>query len=545
MGIKAKAPSLTHAALGFLPLTGTATLFSFSLMGPTSLASMSAPWALTFLAALTAVALWWSGYLWLLGRLAGWSWEQGLRRSLLPLLVLSASLVVDALFLLSNRLPYSLIFDSTTQALCFRVLAVILMLTLAAQELVLLEAGRSERLSRLVAAACHRLTLFPIWLSRLPGKAVAEMGNHPLQTALLLILLWMGASRRWEEIGAAQPGDMNVLLSVVFTILGWPPVRYYHDYSSMPWVYNHLPAFPLMAAPLYWVFENLLNLPTIWSVKILTGLADLVIAVLLYSRSRHGWRGIWGLAMAGAWLMAPWVIRGNDHPISPAVAFTLAAFVTLRRGWLCGLLLALGVATRNEVAFLVLPVALHFATRRGLAQSVAFLGAFTTTLALIVAPFALYDLDALDYALRRQLQRDASSQVSMVGAALFPYLNQGTAALLQQNPSLPALGLNLAVALLALRDPRVARVAAIAALGYLLTLPLVHERYTLFAFAMGLFYAARYSNPLVAVATMAMAMPPLGYSEQALIGLFAGLVLAGLLRSEKAPNAARTGTAIS
>jgi hypothetical protein len=234
--------------------------------------------------------------------------------------------------------------------------------------------------------------------------------------------------------------------------------------------------------------------------------------------------------LAGIWVLAPWVVGGDDHPIAMATAFVLLALTVVQRSWLAGLLLALGMATRNEVAFLALPMALHILSTRGLRPATAFVAVFGTTLALVTVPFVLYDPGAMDYALRRQLQRDASDLTSMLSALLIPRLSAGAGVFLQQNPSLLAIAVNALISLMALRDRRMDRLALIVLLGYLLTLPLVYDRYFLPTYAMGLFYAARYANPLVGVMVLVMVWPGTGYGTYALLALLGVLAFSAFFR---------------
>jgi hypothetical protein len=317
---------------------------------------------------------------------------------------------------------------------------------------------------------------------------------------LLVALLLAGTKMRLDKVLDFHAGDMSVMLAVSYAILTWPPNDYYQDYMAMPWVYNHLPAFPIMLAPFYWLFENVLVMSAATAAKLLIGFADLVIAVLLFRQARGPFPRAWGLVLAGAWLLSPWVAGANDHPINVATAFALISLATIGAGWLPGVMLALGVATRSEVAFLALPVLLHVVSTRGLRRSVGFVAAFGATIAVVGLPFFLYDPAAMEFALRGQLQRDAADGMSAVLSFLTPLIDLRAEVFLQENPSVLALALNLLVAPLALRDPRVARVALIASIAYLLTLPLVHERYLVIAYGAGLFYAASYGNPVVAVA---------------------------------------------
>ncbi|HZK67624.1 MAG TPA: hypothetical protein VFD42_08815 [Chloroflexota bacterium] len=365
----------------------------------------------------------------------------------------------------------------------------------------------------------------------LPLSARLSGRSLPLWAAwcLLAILLLWGLALRLGRLDEAHFGDMNVLLSAVYSALSWPPFGYYEAYRPQPWVYNHLPAFPFMVAPLYWVFENLLHLPTSWAVKLLTAAADLAIAIMLFRTAGQRFGRILSVLLPAAWLFAPWVVAGNDHPISPAVAFALAALTQLRRPVLCAVLLALGMGTRNEVAFLVLPVLIHFALRRPRSEFVSFLLGFSVPLALLVLPFALHDLEALDYALRRQLQRDVGSQLSILASALLPLMPQRVSILIRENPSILAVAGNLVVGAYCLRDRSVLRGAVVASLMYLVTLPLLHERYTLFAYGLALLYTARYGNLLVLAGALLMELPfPGAVRSVATVSLLGGMGGSGL-----------------
>ena len=360
-----------------------------------------------------------------------------------------------------------------------------------------------------------------------------ELASRYWALAPLLALMAVGGWLRWQDRWASHPGDTDVILSITYHMLIWPYFNYYHLYQPQNWVYNHLPVFPAMVAPFYWLFENVLDVPKELSVKVITWAADLAVGVILYRQSRGGWRSMWGLLTAGVWLLMPEVIQADDHGISPAVAFALAGFANLHNGWLCGLLLALGVGTRSEIAFLALPVAFHFLRWRRPSERTSFLLAFGLAMAVILLPPLLYDPSALDYAMRRQLQRDAANQMSTLLLLAMPYLGEQATAFLRQNPSVLAVALTAMLSLLALRDRRVLRVLLAVAAGYLLTLPVVQGRYMLFAFGAGLFYAARYLDPLVLAAAMAMTWPrtPYMYQSWAVLLLLPGLL--SILRPER------------
>lgn len=519
-------------ALLSLAVAGAALLATVSLLGPISMASMRPSWALTLLELLASAIAWWAGYLWLLHRLAGWGWEEGLRRSRALLALLFLSLPLSLATFLTGKLPYTLVFDADTQSLYLWVASSLLGAVVLGQELTLIHATRDGGLTRLAEDAWGYLGLLPSRLTGLPRAIPRLARRHPL----LLAIIAVGFSMRLVDLNSYHGGDMDVMLSVTFASLQWPPFGYYHAYRPQPWIYNHFPLFPLLLAPSYWLFENLFHWPTVWAAKLQAGLGDLVAAVLIYGCAQGQLRRAWGAALAAVWFLAPWVIGADDHAVGLAAAFAVASATAIRCGWLAGSLLALGVATRNEVAFFVFPLAVHFIAQRRLGQAVAFFGAFGTALALVAGPFILTDPEAIDYALRKHTEHIASAQLSTLLALVQPYLDPGLSAFLQQKQEILAIGLNLLIALLAIRDPRPERVLTVAAAGYVLTLPVVHQRYIVFLCSLGLLYAARYRDPIVAMMVVAATWPGFLYSGQALPALFAGLILLGLLRVGKSPH---------
>lgn len=509
-------------------MVGIALLATITLVGPTTLADMRLPWLAAFLAVLVGASLWWALYLWLLNRLGGWSWRQGLNRSLALVALLSLSLFPSLAVFLSGKLPYTLVFDAELRSLYRWIAGSLVFVAFAGQELVLAGAVQRKGLQELAVEGLRHLLAFPRLISRLPDSILRQTRPNPL----LVVILAVGIVQRWETVNLFHPGDMNDTLSVVYTLLRWPPFGYYHDYQPQTHVYAHLPVFPIMIAPFYWFFENVAKLPTPWAAKLISALADMVVAVIIFHQARGRWKGSWGLILAAVWLLSRRVVEADDHAVGAATAFTIAALASLQRAWLCGILMGLGAATRNEAAFLALPLMVHFTARRELRESVAFLGAFLTTLAVVGMPFVLTDPEAMDYAMRQQPQRQASGQLSSLLAFLQPRLSAGLASLLRQNPGLLAVAVTLLASLLAMRDGRVARVMLVVALAYILALPVLHPRYTLPAYAVGLFYAARYGNPLVAVAIVA-AIWPESWAPAVQTAFAAALAVVGLLQLDR------------
>ncbi|HEX9015489.1 MAG TPA: hypothetical protein VF960_05725 [Chloroflexota bacterium] len=503
-------------------ITSGAGLATIAASGPTSIHSLTIPWVVTYSAILATLVGWWAAYAWLHARLAR-APRQGIDWLIWPALALMVSILPDAAVILSGRFSYVLVFDEETFRLFRYLAAATIGAAVLAQEAALILAAREKNLLTAPVESPPR--------PRAAAPAISETyATRVLPAIGLTAVIALGIKLRFDALDSFHGGDMDVMLSLTYNLLGWPPVHYYHSYVSQAWVYNHFPFFPIVLAPFYWLFENVLHLPTPWAAKLLIGAADVAIAVLLYrtaGRRRHSWLG---MAAAGLWMLAPWVIGGDDHPISFAILFGLLALASLDRPSLCGLALALGIASRNEVAFLALPVVVHFVARRPLAQSATFEGTFGTVLAVIVLPFALFDPGAMVYALVGQLQRDASTVQSMLFLALAPHLPPAATNFLRYNPSLPAMAAAGLISLAALREGRVERVVLLVALVYLVTLPLLYERYFLFLLVLALYYAVRYSNPIVAVAGALVAWPEFPYAPQLLLATALVLGAAILLR---------------
>ena len=512
-----------------LDVGSAASLVTTCFLGPTTLESIGEPWALAFSMATIVGIVWWVLYVAVLDRLSKSGWRERLHRIAWPLAVLFTAILPDLAVLFSGRLPYTLLFDEGGYREYRYLAGAIVTATVVVQELMLLTAARDVSLATLTVDVTHRLGGAAKGIVDTPRL----VGNGFPKYLPLLAILAVGTKLRLDSLNVYAYGDMDVMLSITYNVLRWPPVTYYQNYMAQTWVYNHLPLFPIMLAPFYWVFENVLHIPTVWAAKLLFGLADMAISVLLYRQARGKWRRAWGLTLAAMWMLAPWVVAGDDHPIAVAALFAMLAVATVRRGWLSGLLLALGVATRLEIAFFALPLILYYWRHRGFRSTVGFLAVLGTTLGLIAMPFVLYSPAAMGYALMGQLQRDASSEMSLLTAFLAPRLGEGIGTMFQRNPTVIALGLNLLISLVALRDRRIGRVVVLASLMYILTLPILFDRYMLFSYGVILLYAAQYANPIIAVAAALMLWPATPFQTYLPPVLLAVLVILALAKPDR------------
>ena len=480
-------------------LGGIALLTTITFVGPTTTTGLQAGWLAAFMASSLAAFLWWALYLWLLHRLAGLAPREALARSVPLMALLAVSLLPALAVFLAGKLPYHLVFDGYLRSVYVWIVGMLLCLTFLGQEMVLAGAIRRKGAGQLAWEGVRQVRSIKGLIGRLPAASLAQMRRHPLLVAILIL----GIVQRWYGKNDYDPHDMNDTLSVVYTILSWPPFRYYHDYSPQTYIFAHLPLFPILAAPFYWLFENVANLPKAWAMMLISAVADLGAAVLIYRQAGGRWKGALGLILAAAWLLSPVVAGSDDHPVGMAAAFTIAALASLERGWLCGAMLALGIASRTEAAFIALPVIAHFLMKRELRQKTLFLGAFMTTLGMVGMPFLLTDPGALLFAMFLQGKRQATGEIATLFWLMQPYLAAVPDFVHRQSAPFPATVSTLLATLLVLRDRRVARVAVVVALAYLLTIPVLHARYIVVFYAVGLYYAARYGDLLVAIATVA------------------------------------------
>ena len=113
----------------------------------------------------------------------------------------------------------------------------------------------------------------------------------------------------------------------------------------------------------------------------------------------------------------------------------------------------------------------------------------------------------------------------------------GLAILLERNPSFFPIALILAASLLALRDGRASRAVLVAGLACILGIPVLHDRYMVFFYAAGVFYAARYGNPLVALAMILATGAGIVLDSIVQLALAVWLAIYGLLQRDRAKTA--------
>jgi hypothetical protein len=509
--------------------SGFALLGAITIMGPSRLSDMGPSWLAAFLLLLAATLVWWALYLWLLNRMGGLGLKEGLGHSFALLLLLALSLIPTLAVLLSGRLPYIFPFDEDMRSAYVWITGLLAFTLFVGQEAILAGAVRGGGVRGLLGDGLSWLSAAPGGIAMLPGWTVRQIRCHPL----LAVILLAGIVQRWQIVNQYQDGDMNDMLSVVYSLLSWTPWGYYHYYGPQTYIFAHLPLFPMLIAPFYWFFQSVAHLPTPWAAKLVSAVADIVAAVLIYSQARGRWRGSWGLILAAAWLLSPVVANSDDRPVCVAATFAIAAMASRRRGWLCGALIALGVSTRTEVAFLALPLAIHFLFKRELGEKVSFIGAFVTTLGVVALPFILTDPAAIDFAMRLQGQRQASGELSYLLTLVQPHLMTGIAVLFQKNPSYFPTSIVLVTSLLAFRDRRVARVALVVAVAYIMSIPVLHPHYTVLSYATGIFYSALYGNPLVAVGVVLATWQGFTWGFETQVALVVALVVFGLLQLER------------
>ncbi|HEU5318596.1 MAG TPA: hypothetical protein VFX49_20960 [Chloroflexota bacterium] len=316
--------------------------------------------------------------------------------------------------------------------------------------------------------------------------------------------LVVGLALRLPYVAEGDGYDARNYSAFATSVLEWGHTfDGYHQsrYSAFP--FAHPPLFPILYAPLNWLALRTGGSYVAAANGLIYGF-EVIAAVTLYAlalraEARPRWRE-WSAGLAAALLylvpLSPLWLRWRDGPAPDtqyawiAVAWLLGAVNYARSPKASGALLGLALATRSEMAFLVLPWVLHYA-RQSLTRAAWFAGAAGAVVAAVVGPFALRDWAAFDWALRGHL----AGRLDSSGALLWRWTwREPPAALmasLEGRHGAVMLGAILAATLLTWRDRMVERRLTVVALAHVLTLPVFHLRYGAPALALSLALAAR------------------------------------------------------
>ena len=328
-------------------------------------------------------------------------------------------------------------------------------------------------------------------MTKLRSAESGWSGNRILVAMAMIGLSAIALSIRLPQLGRSLTEDLDHFYAFTDVMFSRGHFNYYATVAQREFTYAHLPLLPYLLAPLLWAFRQA-GQPDLYSVKALIYAADLGAGVVLYLIARQN--GLWrasSLAVAAMWLFSPWVIEAGaqqGHAASVAALFALMAILTGRVGWRAGLFWALAVATRTEFVIPAVAASLHYAYHRRRELQSFLIGA-GAVFVVVVLPYAIRDLGALWWAIFGHLQGRGDGLRSLRG--LFRLAGQPYPEILKGSFEW-ALRFAAPIAiLLGIPDRDLLRSLLRVALVFALTLTVVHSRYLVMPFSLGLAYGSR------------------------------------------------------
>ena len=459
------------------------------------------PWLLVAVIAPVGVIGWQWGYWWLLRRMGatGPAVDSALNWSLAPLWLAVPGLL---LFYFSDYVHYVL-----WNIALPRILLVYAIVggTLLLQLWVLDTAPALDRWPPL------RLARF-LRVSRASGNLLRESWRRAWQLlsahGALVILLLAGLALRMRQL-LHEGGDVEHFYFYASTVFTKIHFLYYHLTGHLPWPQDQLATFHLIMAPL-WRAAFHFDWPQILSIKIPTYTADvlstLVVYVLALQAQRRffgeaagaetrdaGGGGMWSLRQwgqlialvaAAIWYLQPWLLTATiDNAQSHAVAllFFVLAVARWEKPWLAGIFLALAASTRLEFGIAGIVAFFWYLRWRGLRDAGFYALTSLGLLGVIAVPYALADFTAFRWALGGHLL-DRGEPLLLV-QELYRAFGATAPAWLDTLDNRYVGLANALFAILVMFDPSHRRALAKAGLFYILTLPVIHDRYLLFGLA--------------------------------------------------------------
>ncbi len=461
----------------------------------------SLPWLLAVVVAPAGVVGWQWGYWWLLRRMGATGPAAGsaLNWSLAPLWLAVPGLL---LFYFSDYVHYVL-----WNIALPRMLAVYAIVggTLLLQLWTLDTAPQMDRWPPL------RLARF-LRVSRASGNLLRESWGHVwrmLRThAALAALLLAGLALRMRYL-LHEGGDVEHFYFYASTVFTKIHFLYYHLTGHLPWPQDQLATFHLIMAPL-WRAAYHFDWPQILSIKIPTYTADVlstivvyVLALQVYQRVSAGMTGsaakgagndgsrfaplavpTVALVAAAVWYLQPWLLTATitdaqSHAV--ALLFFVLAVARWEKPWLAGIFLALAASTRLEFGIAGIVACFWYLRWRGLRDAGLYALTSLGLLGLIAIPYALADFTAFRWALGGHLLDRGEPLLLM--QELYRAFGATTPAWLDTLDNRYVGLANALFAILVMFDPSHRRALAKAGLFYILTLPVIHDRYLLLGLA--------------------------------------------------------------
>jgi hypothetical protein len=190
------------------------------------------------------------------------------------------------------------------------------------------------------------------------------------------------------------------------------------NYPGQPGVSQFPFGFPLVLAPLVWLFPQNLEVPR--AVPLVATVANTALLVWGWRWLGSGLSHWWGLAVAALYGLSPLVIKQSVSVLSEPIFMTyvLAALILAERaalgkagqGWpiVLGVILFLAASTRVVGIFLILTACAYLLYRRGWEISKALVAAGLTMVACLGLVIALTSVSLVDLWPRRYLTQNAS-----------------------------------------------------------------------------------------------------------------------------------------
>lgn len=328
-------------------------------------------------------------------------------------------------------------------------------------------------------------------MTELPSTNSGRAGHRILVAMAMIGLSAVALSIRLPQLDRSLTEDLDHFYSFTDMMFSGGHFDYYATVAQREFTYAHLPLLPYLLVPLMWAFRQA-GQPDLYSVKALIYAADLGAGVVLYLIARQN--GLWrtsSLAVAAMWLFSPWVIEAGSqqgHGASVAAVFALLAILTGRVGWRAGVFWALAVATRTEFVLPAIAASVHYAFHRRRELQSFLIGA-GAVFVVVVLPYAIRDLGALWWAVFGHLQGRGDGLRSLRG--LFRLASQPYPEILKGSFDWALRFAVPAAILLGIPDRDLPRSLLRVALVFALSLTVLHSRYLVMPFSMGLAYGSR------------------------------------------------------
>ncbi|MGI8424238.1 MAG: hypothetical protein ACR2NO_09050 [Chloroflexota bacterium] len=358
----------------------------------------------------------------------------------------------------------------------------------------------------------------------------------------LLVVLAAGLAFRLPHTSHGHYEDiLNYSRVATWFMTPGEHLNIYHNAYPHAFPYAHPPLGPIVFAP----FNSLalqLGLPFVGAFHYLMYAFEAAATVFIYLLARRYAApsdvvvptvvaAFWFLGSVSALWLGAVGAPPDSNFTSMSAALILAGLWRQQSPGQAGLFYGLALATRTEASLLALPWTLHYLNRSWTAAA-RFAGVAVVICGSVVAPFFFRDPVAFDFAVRGHIVDRLSKEVPVIWGWLEGIGHGQAARALGPYNSLIMLALILAVPVVFRRDPWLERSLLLVGMTHMLVMPVLHMRYVLYAFGIGMAYAARARVPHLLVLWSLVAM------REGLTLLTVGPLWLGLAwQSARAPHA--------